>query len=466
MKKNIVFSTLTLLAAVSAFTACSSDENITNENNTSNSWSISVPASKGGEGTRALAAAGENTLTSTWSTSDKINVTLSSSNTSYGTISPKTEGATAQLAGTLTSVDYNLTTNASLDLYYPTSTNNNYNAVFNYTGQDGTLATLASKYDFSKATVTVTSVDKTNKTIITSAANFQNQQAIAAFKFTQNSTSISVKKLVIKAASGKLLSSELISGSTSTPMYGDLIVKPSTATTDWMYVSINNQSTGKDTYTFYVQDNSNNWWTGKATAKLLAGKFYPVTLTLTSYPITGTLNNHDWVILEVGGVKWAKQNIDIDQTSKETFNDIGTYFMWGKTSKYNYSTTITANTSTTDIAGTDADAAQQYWGSTWKMPTKAQFETLNGSGYQKTSTSGNPGYYTITCSKETGTGQSIRLYNSGYYYANTQYDSTSPCYWTSTPQDNDKAYYNFFSSVGYSSTLDKLRGCPIRPVSE
>src|SRR5574344_449298 len=116
MKKNIIYSTLMLLVAVSTFTACSSDEDLTHNTNASKSWTISVPASKSAT-SRALTVDGTK-IAATWSTNENIAVMGSDNTTNYGSIAPVADGATAQMTGTLSDAVSNLTKGASLNLYF------------------------------------------------------------------------------------------------------------------------------------------------------------------------------------------------------------------------------------------------------------------------------------------------------------------------------------------------------------
>jgi hypothetical protein len=313
--------------------------------------------------------------------------------TNFGTLSPKTAGASTRLSGTLTG---SFAVNDNLNLYFPsTAYVSGTGVVLDYTGQDGTMATIASKYDYSVASVTATTVDNASQSFETTAATFANQQAIAGFTFVDGTTPISVSKLVISAASGKLVQKVTV-GSSSTYTYGDISVTPSSATTDMVYVALNNQNGALDTYTFYVQDASSNWWTGTAKANLVAGKYYPVTgLKLSTYELSGTLNGHAWVRLYLGGLKWATHNIDLGQTSKETETEMA-YCTSGQESKAYFCWAYTTSFAKEDVqkdgvvlnngsysGNINYDAATYNWGSTWRTPTEAELTPFTTDGEDK-----------------------------------------------------------------------------------
>lgn len=485
MKRNIIYPAVLLMMAASVFTACSSDESVSYKNITNKAWSISVPASKSSTDTRALADA-TTTLTSTWSTTDQVAVISSDFATSYGTLSPEAVAATATLNGTLSNDVSTLTTASSLNLYYPsTAFVSGTGIVYNYTGQDGTLSKLASTYDNSTATVTVSEVDATNQKITTSAATFANQQAIAGFKFVQKTdgtTSISVKSLVVMAASKKLVSKATVKSTGTTYAYDDIVVTPSSTTTDRIYVAINNQSGAIDTYTFYVKDANDNWWTGSATANLVAGKYYPTTLKLTSYPVEGTINGHSWVILQVGGIKWA--TMDIGATTSSSFGD---YYAWGATSTY-----ISSGTSSTTgsqvgwstnnpsgyYTGTDEtlpatnDIAHVKWGNSWRMPTADEFRKLTNEdgdatdSYTHTFSIVSESIKCETAGKSTE--KEILISLAGYYHDQSATGQGDSFYWSSSNYNTTKKYF-FLSGINATvarvDTTTRSWGLSVRPVS-
>lgn len=102
--------------------------------------------------------------------------------------------------------------------------------------------------------------------------------------------------------------------------------------------------------------------------------------------VSGSINGHEYVDLGLS-VKWAVCNIGAN--SPEGY---GNYYAWGETiakEEYdfkNYSFVFYEKASVPvpgripylmdDISGTSYDVARSQWGSTWRMPTSAEFNEL------------------------------------------------------------------------------------------
>ena len=196
MKKNIL-SMAALLMAVAAFTACSSDDNITGEQPAALSqqtYTMTIEASKGGPATnRALSLDGK-TLKATWAAGEKVtvyNVTRSAALGGY--LEAQSAGASTTLKGSLTGT---VEAGDELRLSF-------LNPI--YSAQNGTLAYIASNCDYAKATVTVASVDGGDITTAAAAA-FANQQAIVKFRLKDaDGNDLNASSLTIAAASNRLL---------------------------------------------------------------------------------------------------------------------------------------------------------------------------------------------------------------------------------------------------------------------
>ena len=183
MKKTFNnFRTLAaLLMAGAAFAACSSDDNIIENQQPANPgeqvYTLTINASKGDATTRALDLDGTGKLTASWANGDELTVTnLTKSYTPLsGTLTASNaSGSTATFSGTLSGT---IDVDDQLILSYQE---------YNYFGsefksQDGTLKGTngAEKYDCANATVTVASVDGSgNITISESPASFTTYTAM------------------------------------------------------------------------------------------------------------------------------------------------------------------------------------------------------------------------------------------------------------------------------------------------
>ncbi len=168
--KNIVLAILPILGL--CVSSCTSEDEIAVQRKT---YTLTVDALKteAGSITRGLILDGS-TLSTTWATTDKIYV--SKSGTSLGTLTPQSEGTSAILRGELTG---DIAVNDDISFMFPRSS-------MDYREQDGTLSTIASKYDYAVTSAKVTAVE--GSVVSTDAITFASQQAIVKFVFTNKFT--------------------------------------------------------------------------------------------------------------------------------------------------------------------------------------------------------------------------------------------------------------------------------------
>ena len=195
-------------------------------------------------------------------------------------------------------------------------------------------------------------------------------------------------------------------------------------------------------------------------------------------------NGYAWVDLGLpSGTKWATMNVGADSPE-----DYGSYFAWGETEpKYYYYlstykwykgtyTTLTKyctnsnygivdNKTTLDLSD---DAAYVNWGSSWRMPTKAEYDELSNTSYTTwtwTTQNGVKGYKVTSKTN----GNSIFLPAAGYRYDSDLNSAGSyGVYWSSSlnTRGSDHAYYLYFGSGGVYSydRYDRYYGQSVRPV--
>lgn len=178
MKKTI--SNFRILAALlmagAAFAACSSDDDIVNEqpaNTGKQSYTLTVNASKG-SATRALDLDGSAVVAS-WETTDEI-VVSKTDGTQIGTLSPKNiNGLEATFTGTI-SGDADINANEVLILsYHPVA------SLSAFASQNGTLNgsdESAENFDMAVALITIKEIDGNNIKLFESAVEFENQTAV------------------------------------------------------------------------------------------------------------------------------------------------------------------------------------------------------------------------------------------------------------------------------------------------
>ena len=200
---------------------------------------------------------------------------------------------------------------------------------------------------------------------------------------------------------------------------------------------------------------------------------------LTVRPVyVDLINVHDYV--EMGdGLKWATMNVGA--TKPEEYGD---YFAWGETTtKSNYAwSTYFDNPSGDGQTFTkyatdkktrldlDDDAARANWGSTWRMPTDAEWTALrNTTNFDWEWDDARKGY-TVTSKVNGYAGNSIFLPAAGGRDGTNLYNAGSyGYYWSSSLNTSysGNAWYVYFSSsdVGRDSYY-RYYGQSVRPVSE
>lgn len=287
MKKIItdIKSLATLLMAGAAFAACSSEDNmIGGQPASQQTYTMTIEATKGGDAatTRALALDGK-TLNATWETSNEVkayNYTKSSAFT--GSLKPQSDGASATLTGSLTG---SVAVDDIIFLRWPS-------VDADYTGQDGTLETIAQRYDYTTGGAKVTSVDGTTIGAEDSPNSgrvlFTNSQAIVKFTLTDKATGspINATQLTIDAKVGG--ESRLIQSLTYPDTYtlGPITINRTTPADNVVYAALPFSSQAHFTFNLAATDGTNTYTYEKAGVTMLNGRYYEVTVKMTrAYPI-------------------------------------------------------------------------------------------------------------------------------------------------------------------------------------
>ncbi len=172
-------------------------------------------------------------------------------------------------------------------------------------------------------------------------------------------------------------------------------------------------------------------------------------------PSLTAINGHEYVDLGLpSGLKWATCNM-----GAEARNEYGNVYFWGDTEPQS-STNNTCKTSGVDLedfsGNAEYDAARAHWGSTWRVPTKADVEELvanckftfkNVKGVQGILAIGPNENHVFFPFKKKG----------GYAYT-----------WTSTPGEaNTQATLVYFiEDTQKIYNVNRTGKYPIRPVSE
>ena len=287
MKKNILSMAVLLMASAAVFTACSSDNDIISENQqpANGKYTMTINASKGdGTTTRALSlgrndANTKNVLNATWDANEEVLVYQGGSQ--IGTLY---SAASATNETTLTG-DLNSAPDAGQDLtlYFHTATDP-ATTDDAYAGQDGTLAKIASTYDFcAPATITAGSFTVSGNTVsTTSSVSFgANQQVIVKFtlKDKDSGALLNASKVTAKltATGVAFTTTEFYIPSTTYETNGDGVVyfaiQNFPAALSYYKSSANLEFTatvGDDTYTY-----TKSGWPFED------GKYYEITVKMT-----------------------------------------------------------------------------------------------------------------------------------------------------------------------------------------
>ena len=448
MKKNhcnICTMNLLLLALSTGMillTSCTNaDDPVLNEISTENTYTITVDATLAGTDanqTRALGFDG-GALKTTWAATDKVSVYYKS--VFVGTLSPTETGTSStSLTGTLSFPTSKTPASlAKLNLYFP-------DKEVSYEGQDGTLATIAANTDYAQAEVRMTTIDDANKTITAAAATFTKQQAIVKFTLKdKDDNSINASNLIVNN----------ISITTASPTNELFVAIPEISNSD---ISIT-ASVGSDIYTY-----------SRSSVTFENGKYYTAAMKMSKM---------DAVQLWSGGPYWAKVNIgaanegecgwyfswsNVTESNDYTFQNTRQYILYYREDnepkfwKYNDSD---------DILDAVDDAAYINWGSTWRMPTKKEFDDLLTNTTQTYDDINKGIRFT---GKDSYNGVSIFLPCTGYFWGKKNLSFSESCfYWTSTCGGTKDAYayiYNSSTELHDVTIREMYQGMPIRPVHD
>ena len=261
-------------------------------------YTLTVDATRDAASTRALSLSGK-TLNAVWTSSDEVIVLKGTSK--IGTLTPQSTGsASAVLKGSVTG---SVSAGDNLTLITPRNT-------WNYTNQDGTLATLSSDYAYATAPITVSAVS--GSSISASAASFTNRQAIVKFSLVNSEGApLKASELIISASSGKLVKQYKVSSGAFAAVNGDIDVVPTSATSEF-YVALASENAGSDTYTLTATVGSSQYnCTHSATFE--AGKYYAGTVNMEEETHTYTVAGSP---ASVFGTEWAPTNTDNDMVKQ------------------------------------------------------------------------------------------------------------------------------------------------------
>ncbi len=252
------------MLAVLAFSACSS--NIDESADAPRFYNVTLTASMEGGDTRALSEGADNAIIASFAENDEVVVVDADGSTIVGTLKALSAGESTTLSGTLDAKT--LEVNEVVKLRYRSAT-------ANYDGQVGTLAGIAAGQDYAEGTLTVSTTSPLAFT--SNSVTLDAKQSITKFSFTDGTNPVTVKTFGIAAVG--LVQSIATDG---TPTMGAVTGTLCTANSD-VYVALSNTS-GKQAYSFTIQDNAGNWYTATKNANLTNGKNYTASVKLNKLP--------------------------------------------------------------------------------------------------------------------------------------------------------------------------------------
>lgn len=181
----------------------------------------------------------------------------------------------------------------------------------------------------------------------------------------------------------------------------------------------------------------------------------------------GSINGYDWVDLGLpSGLKWATTNVGASLPE-----EFGEYYAWGEIKtkpEYTSDNCFTFGETISDFSGNQTyDVARKKWGSTWRIPTRPEFDELKNHCTWDLCTLNDVIGYKVTGPN----GNQIFLPAAGYQYETSFFDTGDKgYYWTSTPNEDsydDYAFsFHFNMNSQYVYSFYRYYGQCVRPISE
>ena len=179
-----------------------------------------------------------------------------------------------------------------------------------------------------------------------------------------------------------------------------------------------------------------------------------------------TINGHEYVDLGLAsGLKWATCNVGASLPEK-----CGDYYAWAEVetkSTYSGENCVTYGKNMSDISGnTTYDVARKKWGSSWRLPTRAEFqELLDKCKWEWTTQGGKEGYKVIGPN-----GNSIFLPAAGCRLGSDVGDRGYYGHCWSGSLNSDYSYMAYYLDFGDGDFgwdfYYRYLGLSVRPVSE
>ena len=241
--------------------------------------------------TRATLSDNTNTLGASWNAGDEatlLNVSAVQSEILYGNFTAASDAATTTFTGSITCGPQD-----KLALIYPkvTLATDNGQFTINLSGQKGALDDVATRYHYVYGVGEVTSVTDNTATAVISS--MQSLLAVAKFTFKDEDSGNAIPVQTLTINYGDASTGYPTTGTvTPNAVASAVAAAPSNNQQEWqpLTVSLDSETASgvyvtlfpiNGDYFHFTVTNNNGTYTGTARATLKAGKYYPVTLTLT-----------------------------------------------------------------------------------------------------------------------------------------------------------------------------------------
>ena len=431
MNKEMKVKTLQRLCGMLAMLACcacssNSDDSVADD---PQFWTVTLTASMGDATTRALREGADNAIISSFAANDQVVVVDADGSTIVGTLRAQTAGTSTTLTGTLDAKT--LAVNEVVTLRYRSAT-------ASYDNQVGTLTGIGAIHDYAEGTLTVKTVSP-DLTFTTTNVTLAAKQSITKFSFTCGGNAVSVKTFGI-AAPG-LVQRIATNGSETVGAVTGTLATPSAD----VYIALRNNLSGKQKYSFTIQDGAGRWYTGTKSAPLVNGKNYTASVSLTQLPAlssndavgtVGVVDGLPAIVVDFSGTKKAVALMNTGALCPEAY---GTYYTF-------------ANQSSGLSNG-------------WYVPSKAELDALVGLRKAWGAPNGVNGF-TLTIGSN-----ALFLPAAGYKMNGSNLMSASDWgyYWSSTSAASDRAISLQFNRViaGFNTnSSSKADGLTVRPFHE
>ena len=431
MKKLItdIKSLATLLMAGAAFAACSSEDNIIGGQPASQqTYTMTIEASKGGGSdatTRALSIDGSGALNATWETSNEVKVyNYTQSSAFTGSLKPQSNGVSATLTGSLTG---SVAEGDIIFLRWPS-----VNA--DYTGQDGTLETIAQRYDYTTGIAKVTSVDGT-----TIGAEdypkggpvlFTNNQAIVKFTLTDkaNDAPIRATQLTIDVKNSQ--GSSLIQSLTYPNAYtlGPITINRTTPADNVVYAALPFSGQANFTYALTATDGTHNYTYEKVDKPMLNGRYYEVKVKMTrdTYPIALSEVTSDYLgsVVTTDGTVYATV-ADASAASKTAAGMIA--YVSGIGQGLAIALADESGSMGWSTAKSTCEGKTAVTGGTWRLPSAKDWQYMfigcgSGESYSDPSEEMKRSYSGLASKLTTAGGTALQVGEDYNYWSSSEYD--------------------------------------------